>query len=89
MRLKAHPDLHIYHYAAYETSALKRLAVHHGTREEELDDLLRGEVFVDLFTVVRQALRISHPRYSIKNVRQFFMAAEADLEGGEDAILLY
>ena len=29
----------------------------HGTREDELDDLLRGEVLVDLFRVVRQALR--------------------------------
>ena len=88
-RLAADPVMHVYHYAAYETSALKRLAAHHGTREEELDELLRREVFVDLFTVVRQALRISHPSYSIKNVRQFFMAAGADLEGGEDAILLY
>jgi hypothetical protein len=89
MRLKAHPGLHVYHYASYETAALKRLAAQHATREEELDELLRGEVFCDLFTVVRQALRISYDSYSIKSVREFFMRAEAELAGGEDAIVLY
>jgi predicted RecB family nuclease len=89
MRLQSYPDLHVYHYAAYETSALKRLAAQHGTREEELDELLRREVFVDLFKVVRQSLRISYDSYSIKNVREFFMRAEAELVGGEDSIVVY
>ena len=88
-RLAADPDMHVYHYASYETAALKRLAAQHGIREDELDELLRREVFVDLYTVTRQALRISYPSYSIKKVRQFFMDAEAELEGGEDAIVLY
>jgi uncharacterized protein len=35
--------------------------------------LLRREVFVDLYQVVRQSMRISHPSYSIKKVRTFFM----------------
>jgi uncharacterized protein len=72
-RLKQYPDLHIYHYAHYEPTAIKRLMGEHGTREDEVDDLLRRDVFVDLYRVVRQALRISHPSYSIKNVRTFFM----------------
>jgi len=72
-RLRDYPDLHVYHYAPYETSALKRLMSEHATREGELDDLLRREVFVDLYQVVRQSLRISHPSYSIKKVRTFFM----------------
>jgi predicted RecB family nuclease len=88
-RLEQFPKLHVYHYASYETSALKRLAAQHGTREEELDELLRREVFVDLFKVVRQSLRISYDSYSIKNVREFFMRAEAELAGGEDSILVY
>jgi uncharacterized protein len=33
-RLVRHPDLHIYHYAAYENTALKRLMSLHGTRED-------------------------------------------------------
>ena len=67
------PDLHVYHYAAYETSAITRLMGEHATREAEVDDLLRRGVFVDLYQVVRQALQISYDSYSLKKVRQFFM----------------
>ena len=48
-RLARYPDLHVYHYAAYEITALKRLMGRYGTREDELDDLLRRGVFVDLY----------------------------------------
>jgi predicted RecB family nuclease len=88
-RLRDDPDLHVYHYAAYEPSALKRLMSEYATREEAVDDLLRREVFVDLYAVVRQSLRISHPRYSIKNVEQFYMQREAELRAGDDSIVLY
>jgi len=88
-RLERHPDLHVYHYAPYEPSALKRLMGEYATREDPVDDLLRGEVLVDLYAVVRQGLRISHPRYSIKNVEQFYMEREAELRSGEDSIVLY
>ncbi|MGE0446713.1 MAG: TM0106 family RecB-like putative nuclease, partial [Vicinamibacterales bacterium] len=80
-RLRQWPDLHVYHYAAYEVTALKRLMGEYGTREDELDDLLRREIFVDLYQVVRQSLRISHNSYSIKSVRTFFMA-----EAGQGAV---
>jgi predicted RecB family nuclease len=71
-RLKADPGMHVYHYAAYEQSALKRLTGRHGTRESELDTLLRGERFVDLYAVVRGAIRISKPSYSIKKLEDFY-----------------
>ena len=64
--------MHVYHYAAYEQTALKRLTGRHGTRETELDELLRGERFVDLYAVVRQGLRISKPSYSIKKLEEFY-----------------
>jgi predicted RecB family nuclease len=54
-RWKRHPDLHIYHYAPYEQSAVKRLAGRHGTCAEEVDRLLRAGIFVDLYRIVRQA----------------------------------
>ena len=69
---KAHPAMHIYHYAPYEPAALKRLATRHATREVELDHLLRGKVFVDLFGVTRQAIRASVESYSIKQLEQFY-----------------
>ena len=72
-RWSAFPGMHIYHYAPYETSALKRLVMdRHHVREEQLDQLLRGERFVDLYAVVRQGLRISKGSYSIKKLEAFY-----------------
>lgn len=71
-RLKQHPDLHVYHYAAYEPTAFKRLAGRYDTRIEELDRLLRGKVFVDLYRVVAQGLRASVESYSIKKMEVFY-----------------
>ena len=71
-RLKQHPDFHIYHYAPYEPTALKRLMGRHGVREEQVDDLLRRGVFVDLYRVVRQGLRASVESYSIKKMEPFY-----------------
>jgi uncharacterized protein len=71
-RWKQHPGLHIYHFAPYEPSALKRLATRHATREDELDKLLRAERFVDLFAVVRQGIRASVESYSIKKLEPFY-----------------
>jgi len=72
-RRASYPSLHIYHYGHYEDSALKRLMCQHGTRETEVDDLLRHGTLVDLYKVVREALLVSEPRYSIKNLEHFYM----------------
>ncbi len=52
------PAMHVYHYASYEPSAMKRLMGRYATREEEVDELLRAEVFVDLYRIVRQGVRV-------------------------------
>jgi predicted RecB family nuclease len=71
-RLERYPDLHIYHYASYEPAALKRLMGRYATREEELDRLLRGRVFVDLYQIVRHGIRASVESYSIKQLEPLF-----------------
>jgi hypothetical protein len=71
-RLQVYPSAHIYHYAPYEETALKRLMSLHGTRESEVDDLLRGRKLVDLYKVVRESIRVSEPKYSIKNIETFY-----------------
>jgi predicted RecB family nuclease len=88
-RLRHWPDLHVYHYAQYEPSALKRLMTEHATREEEVDELLRREAFVDVYQVVRRSIRISHDSYSIKAVRQFFMpdAGKSAVTSGSESII--
>jgi predicted RecB family nuclease len=86
-RRRRFPDMHIYHYAPYERSALTRLAGEHATREEEVDDLLRGEVLVDLFRVTKQALRASVPGYSIKRVEELYgFTRAAEIGGGSQAV---
>ena len=77
------PQLHVYHYASYEPTALKRLMGRHGTREEEVDRLLRGGVLVDLFRAVRQGLRASVESYSIKKIEALYDFRRA--EGLRDA----
>lgn len=72
-RLKAYPDAHIYHYAHYEPTALKRLMSMHGTREADLDNLLRRGKLIDLYKVVREGIRVSEPSYSIKNIEHFYL----------------
>lgn len=67
-----HPDMHVYHFGAYEPNAFKRLSGRYATREAELDVLLRAELFVDLHTVVRHALRASVESYSIKELERFY-----------------
>ncbi|HEX6138016.1 MAG TPA: TM0106 family RecB-like putative nuclease [Casimicrobiaceae bacterium] len=76
-RIRRFPRLHVYHYAHYEPSALKRLMSLHGTREAQMDDLLRRERFVDLYKVVREAIRTSEPGLSIKDIEIFYMPPRA------------
>jgi predicted RecB family nuclease len=71
-RLSRHPDMHIFHYAPYEPTAIKRLAGEHGTCVDEVDQLLRAGVFVDLHRVVRQGLRASIESYSIKRLEPLY-----------------
>lgn len=82
------PDLHVYHYASYEVTALKRLAGMHGTREEELDQLLREGVFVDLYGVVREGMRIGQPSYGLKKVEAFYMdQRDTAVTDGNDSVI--
>lgn len=92
-RLTQYPDMHVYHYAPYETAALKRLAIRHGTREEELDQLLRVGLFVDLYAVVRGAMRTSGRSLSIKKLEPFYLDAigmsRAGVTNAADSITEY
>ena len=71
-RLAADPTIHIYHYAAYEPAHVGMLMGRHATREMQVDGLLRGKAFVDLFRAVRQGLRASVESYSIKKLEPFY-----------------
>ena len=89
-RRRQYPRSHVYHYASYEETALKRLAGQHATRVSVVDDLLRHGVLVDLYKVVREALRISEPSYSIKYVEHFYRPArDGDVKTAGASIVYY
>ena len=76
------PGLHVYHYNHYEPTSVDHLTELHGTRQEavgalmgrfatredEVDDLFRLGVFVDLYRVVRQGVQAGVESYSIKRL---------------------
>jgi len=88
--LAQHPKAHIYHYNHYEETAFKRLSTQYATKETEVDDLLRNHKLVDLYKVVREAIRVSEPGYSIKNLETFYMEKrEAKVASATDSIIFY
>ncbi len=92
LRRAAHPGMHIYHYAPYEPTHLLTMAARYGVREAEVDRLLRDGVFVDLYPIVRRALRIGSRSYSIKKLEPLYMGSEvrtSDVQRGDDSIVRY
>ena len=88
--LHEHPAAHIYHYAHYEQTALKKLMSLHGTREAEVDNLLRMQKLIDLYKVVREGIRVSEPRYSIKNIEHFYLdSRKGDVKSAGASIVYY
>jgi predicted RecB family nuclease len=89
-RLARDPEIHVYHYAPYEPTAAGRLMGRHATREDEVDRLLRGGVFVDLFRVVRQSLRASVESYSIKKLEPLYgLTREENLRDAGSSIVAF
>lgn len=89
-RRAEHPGMHVYHYAHYEPTAMKRLMGRYATREAEIDELLRSGTFVDLYAVVTQSLRASVESYSIKKLEPFYaFARTAELEDASHELRVF
>lgn len=92
VRRAAHPGMHIYHYAPYETSHLVAMAARHGVREAEVDRLLREGVFVDLYPLVLRTVRVGSRSYSIKKLEPLYMGDDvrtSEVQKGDDSIVQY
>ncbi|MCD5343892.1 TM0106 family RecB-like putative nuclease [Arthrobacter sp. AK04] len=74
-RRARYPDMHVYHYAAYEKTALRNLSLAHQAGEDTVDTWLREGLLVDLYATVRQSLRISEASYSIKKLEPLYMGS--------------
>jgi hypothetical protein len=82
--------MHVFHYGHYEITALKRLMCKYGTREDAVDELLRGGVFVDLYRIVTQSLRVGEPGYSLKNLERLWADSRAgDVATAGDSVVFY
>lgn len=91
-RRRRYPKMHVYHYAPYEKTALLRLAGRHGTGEDEVDDLLRNGILVDLFPLVRKTVRVGAESYSIKKLEPLYMGGQlrdGDVTTATDSITQY
>jgi uncharacterized protein len=91
-RRKQFPGMHIYHYAAYEKTALLRLAGRHGVGEDEVDDLLRSGTLVDLYPIVRKSIRTGSESLSLKALEPLYMGSRlrsGDVTTATDSITQY
>src|SRR5467141_491297 len=71
-RREANAKMHVYHFGAYEPTALKNLMGMHATREDEIDRMLRAGVMVDLHQAFKQGVRASVEEYSLKKIEAFY-----------------
>ncbi len=82
--------MHVYHYAAYEKNAMRKLSSKYATRQDEVDALLRNEVFVDLFTIIRQSIKVGTPNYSLKSIEKLYREKrDSDVATAMDSIVFY
>ncbi|HJT63308.1 MAG TPA: TM0106 family RecB-like putative nuclease [Candidatus Limnocylindria bacterium] len=89
-RLWSDPEAHIYHFAPYEPTALKRLMGRHATKENEVDRLLRGGALVDLHRLVRQSIRASVEGYGIKRLEPLYgFTRSVDLRDAGSSIVAF
>ena len=91
-RRKRFPNMHVYHYAAYEKTALLRLAGRHGVGEDDVDDLLRSGTLVDLYPIVRKSIRTGSESLSLKALEPLYMGSQlrsGDVTTAADSITQY
>lgn len=65
-------EMHVYHYAHYEVAAMRRLALRHGTREREVEELINAGVFVDCYKIVQKGIAVGTPSNSIKYIEKLY-----------------
>ena len=74
-RRAIYPDLHIYHYAPYEVTALRKLAKRHRVMVDEVEELVETGVLFDLYETVKGSVRISDRSFSIKKLEPLYLPA--------------
>lgn len=83
-----YPQAHVYHYAPYETTALRRLAEKYDVYKDETRELIAAAKFIDLFNVVKKSLQAGVESYSIKKLEPMvgFRPRTADVKTAMDSV---
>lgn len=88
-RRTSHPDLHIYYYNHYETSALRRLAEVHGRHQREVEELCT-EVMVNLMPIVKESLIAGLQGYGLKELEAIHgFTRSGEIKTAGDSVDLY
>ncbi len=83
-------DLHVFHFGHREADALKNLSCRHKTRENQVDQLLREHVLVDLHGIVKRSLRASVESYTLKQLEALYdFERSTDLRAAARAMQLF
>lgn len=89
-RWQQDPSMHIYHYASYEITACRKLMGRYGVCEHEVDQLLRNEVFVDLYKIVNHGILLGEDSYSIKKVEHLYRGKrDTEVANGGESVEVY
>jgi len=89
-RWQQDPAMHIYHYASYEVTAMRKLSTRYETRQNIVLELISNNVMVDLYKLVINGLLIGEPKYSIKNVEHLYRGRrETDVANGGESMVFY
>jgi uncharacterized protein len=89
LRRQTFPNMHVYHYNHTERSSLERLTK--GTETESLlGQLVESGMFVDLFVVARNAVRVGAESYGLKHLERLArFERSGDIDGGAGAVVQY
>jgi len=90
LRYQQDPSMHVYHYASYEITAMRKLSTRNQTRLDEVAEMLKQGVFIDLYKVVKNGLLIGEPNYSIKSVEHLYRGKRTtDVANGGESVVFY
>lgn len=89
-RRRQHPGMHVYHYNHTERSSLERLAIDHGVGEAMLAGLVETGLFIDLLTVVTNAMQVGVESYGLKHIELLAEYERGhDIDQGAGAVVEY
>ena len=89
-RWRQDPTAHVFHYASYEITALRKLSTRYETRIREVAELLVNGVMVDLYAIVLNGLLIGAGSYSIKQVEKIYRGKRTtEVANGGDSVVFY